>query len=109
MVLESLRNGDWLTRERMRLVAWAVIVASLAGLVFLVVTSNGLNDYQGRPLGTDFSNVYAAGKLVLAGRPAAPFDPRSTTRTRRRFSARRRRSSAGTTRRFSCSSPPRWR
>ena len=75
MVLESLRNGDWLTRERMRLVAWAVIVASLAGLVFLVVTSNGLNDYQGRPLGTDFSNVYAAGKLVLAGRPAAPFDP----------------------------------
>ena len=74
-MLEHLRNGDWLTRERMRLVALAVIAASLAGLVFLVVTSDGLNDYQGRPLGTDFSNVYAAGKLVLAGRPEAPFDP----------------------------------
>src|SRR4051794_41828775 len=33
-------------------------------------------DYQGRPLGTDFSNVYAAGTYVLDGRPAAPFDPR---------------------------------
>ena len=75
MILASLRNGDWLTRERMRLVALAAIAASVAGLVFLVVTSDGLNDYQGRPLGTDFSNVYAAGKLALAGRPEAPFDP----------------------------------
>ena len=29
----------------------------------------------GRPLGTDFSNVYAAGTLVLDGQPQAPFDP----------------------------------
>src|SRR5204862_1691280 len=28
------------------------------------------------PLGTDFSNVYAAGTYVLEGNPAAPFDPR---------------------------------
>ena len=31
-------------------------------------------DYQGRPIGTDFSNVYAAGTYVLEGRPEAPFD-----------------------------------
>lgn len=29
----------------------------------------------GRPLGTDFSNVYAAGTYVLDGDAAAPFDP----------------------------------
>jgi alpha-1,2-mannosyltransferase len=75
MVLASLRNGDWLSRERMRLVAFAVAAASLVGVLFLLVTSSGLNDYQGRPLGTDFSNVYAAGTLVLEGRAAAPFDP----------------------------------
>lgn len=73
--LALVRNGEWLTRERIRLVAGAVLVASLAGVGYLLATSNGLNDYQGRPLGTDFSNVYAAGTLVLDGRPEAPFYP----------------------------------
>ncbi len=72
--IDTLRHGDWLTRERMRMWALAVLAASLIGLVFIVATSDGLNDYQGRPLGTDFSNVYAAGSYVLEGRAAAPFD-----------------------------------
>ena len=59
--LDTLRSGDWLTRDRLRLWALAVLVASAAGLVYLVATSDGLIDCQGRPLGTDFSNVYAAG------------------------------------------------
>jgi alpha-1,2-mannosyltransferase len=74
--LETLRSGDWLTLERMRLWALAVLAASAGGLLYLVATSDGLIDYQGRPLGTDFSNVYAAGSYVLEGQPAAPFDPR---------------------------------
>ena len=74
--LDILRSGDWLTLARARLWALAVLIASAGGLVYLVATSDGLNDYQGRPLGTDFSNVYAAGTYVLDGRPAAPFDPR---------------------------------
>jgi hypothetical protein len=43
--------------------------------VFLIATSDGLNDRLGRPLGTDFSNVYAAGTYVLDDHPVAPFDP----------------------------------
>jgi alpha-1,2-mannosyltransferase len=74
--LQTLRSGDWLTLERMRLWALAVLVAAASGLVYLVATSDGLIDYQGRPLGTDFSNVYAAGTYVLDGQPAAAFDPR---------------------------------
>jgi alpha-1,2-mannosyltransferase len=73
--IDILRSGAWLTRERMRLVAIIVLAASLLGAIFLVATSNGLNDRFGRPLGTDFSNVYAAGTYVLDGQPAAPFDP----------------------------------
>jgi alpha-1,2-mannosyltransferase len=72
---QALRNGDWLTNERIRLVAFALLIASVAGLLFLVVTANGVIDRQGRPLGTDFSNIYAAGTYVLDGRPEAPFDP----------------------------------
>jgi hypothetical protein len=72
--LASLRSGEWLTRERLRLWGLGMLAASALGLVFLIVTSDGLNDYQNRPLGTDFSNVYAAGSYMLDGRPEAPFD-----------------------------------
>jgi len=72
--LDILRSGEWLTRERIRVVAVAVLIASAAGFLYLVVTATGGIDLQGRPLGTDFSDVYAAGTYVLDGRPDAPFD-----------------------------------
>src|ERR1051326_1072741 len=74
-VRESSRSGDWLTRERVRLVATILLIASVAGFAWLVVTAHGVIDRQGRPLGTDFSNVYAAGTYVRDGTPVAPFDP----------------------------------
>jgi hypothetical protein len=73
---EMLRSGDWLTRERIRLVALAVLVASVLGAAFLIATANGLSDRFDRPLGTDFSDVYAAGTYVLDGEATAPFNPR---------------------------------
>jgi alpha-1,2-mannosyltransferase len=73
--LSILGSGDWLTRERVRLVASILAVASAIGLLFLVVTAHDGIDVQGRPIGTDFSNVYAAGTYVLDGNPDAPFDP----------------------------------
>jgi alpha-1,2-mannosyltransferase len=76
MFLERLRDGSWLTRSRLRLWAIAVLLASAGGLIYLLATSDGLNDYQGRPLGTDFSNTYVAGRYILDGMPEAPFDPR---------------------------------
>src|ERR1700691_3968682 len=74
-IRDTLRSGDWLTRERIRLVAIALVIASTAGFLYLVVTAHGAVDLQGRPLGTDFSNVYAAGTYVLEGNAAAAFDP----------------------------------
>jgi alpha-1,2-mannosyltransferase len=74
-IRDTLRSGDWLTRERIRLVAIALVIASTAGFLYLVVTAHGAVDLQGRPLGTDFSNVYAAGTYVLDGNAAAAFDP----------------------------------
>src|SRR5436190_17800205 len=71
----ALRDGAFLTRARVKLWALAVIAASAAGLVYILLTAHGMVDSQGRPLGTDFSNVYAAGTLVLEGHPEAPFDP----------------------------------
>ena len=73
-VRQALRSGAWLTRERIRMVAFAVLIASAAGFLYLVVTATGGVDRQGRPIGTDFSNVYAAGTYVLEGNFQAPFD-----------------------------------
>jgi alpha-1,2-mannosyltransferase len=72
---EILRSGDWLTPERMRLIAGALLLASTIGFLYLVGTAHGGIDRQGRPLGTDFSNVYAAGSYALEGNPDAAFDP----------------------------------
>src|SRR6185437_5557227 len=72
--IDILRSGAWLTRERLRLVAFAVLAASLLGAAFLIATSNGLNDFN-QPLGTDFSSFYAAGSLVHDGQPATAFNP----------------------------------
>ncbi len=71
----TIASGAWLTGARLR--AYSLILLAFMGvaLIALFATSDGLNDYQGRPLGTDFSNVYAAGKYVLEGKPEAPFDP----------------------------------
>jgi alpha-1,2-mannosyltransferase len=73
-VRQALRSGEWLTRERIRMVAVAVLIASAAGFLYLAVTATGGVDLQGRPIGTDFSNVYAAGTYVLEGNFQAPFD-----------------------------------
>jgi alpha-1,2-mannosyltransferase len=75
--VRAIRDGSWVTQERVRLVAFVLLLTSLAGTTFLVVTSDGRVDIMGRPLGTDFSNIYAAGTYVLEGRPAAPFDPKA--------------------------------
>ena len=71
---DILRSGAWLTRERIRLVAIAILGVSCVALAYLLATANGMVDLQGRPLGTDFSSFYAAGTHVLDGHPDAPYD-----------------------------------
>ena len=75
-ILPLLRSGDFLTHQRVMLLSAGLILAYVLSLAFLGATAHGLNDYVGRPLGTDFSNVYAAGMAALHGDPTAPFDIR---------------------------------
>ena len=107
--IDLLRSGAWLTRERVRLVALVMLAAMVIGAGFLIATSDGRNDRFGRPLGTDFSNVYAAGSYVLDGEPPRRSIPPGNMPASRRSSARPRRSTAGITRRSSSASPRCWR
>jgi alpha-1,2-mannosyltransferase len=74
-ILDLLRSGAFVTRERIVLWPSALLIGFAAALIFFAVTAHGNSDYHGRPLGSDFSNVYAAGTFVREGKPAAPFDP----------------------------------
>jgi len=72
---EHLRSGGWLTAERARGYSLILLVFYLLAAIGWIVLSDGLVDRNGKPLGTDFSNVYAAGVLTREGRPADAYDP----------------------------------
>jgi hypothetical protein len=72
---EYLRSGDAITLERARLWAVALLSAYAAAIAYLFLTAHGLNDYHGRPLGSDFSNIYAAGVQANAGHPTDIYVP----------------------------------
>src|SRR6185312_7063800 len=73
--IQQIASGKWLNLERIRAYSLILLGIGVIAIGALFVTGKGLNDYQGRPIGTDFSNVYAAGKYVREGKPAAPFSP----------------------------------
>ena len=68
--LNGLASGDWLSRERVLRIAVIAGLGSIAMIAWLFAGSHGTLDALGRPLGTDFSNVWTAGKMALEGRAA---------------------------------------
>ena len=74
-IWQGLRTGEWLTVARLR--AYSLILLGLSVLVFAgwIAVSDGLIDRNGQPIGTDFSNVYAAGTLTWQGRAADAYEP----------------------------------
>jgi len=72
---QQIRVGGWLTRQRVHGYSAILLAVAVLASVIWIALANGLVDRNDKPIGTDFSNVWAAGKLVLDGRPEAPYDP----------------------------------
>lgn len=74
-IWQGVRTGDWLTITRAR--AYSLILLVICTLAFAgwIAISDGLIDRNGKPIGTDFSNVYAAGTLTRQGKSADAYDP----------------------------------
>jgi hypothetical protein len=72
---QGLRTGDWLTAARARGYSLILLVICTVAFSTWIAISDGLIDRNGKPLGTDFSNVYAAGSLTWQGRPADAYEP----------------------------------
>jgi alpha-1,2-mannosyltransferase len=73
-MLQALRSGSFVTRERLRVYSILLLVAYAVAIVALLATSDGRVDRAGRPLGTDFANVYSAGRLALDGKAGLAYD-----------------------------------
>jgi hypothetical protein len=68
--MEALSTGAWLTRDRVIRVALLACATLLICLAWLFGWSHGTLDPLGRPLGTDFSEVWTAGRMALSGHAA---------------------------------------
>src|SRR5436309_6182249 len=74
-IWQGLRSGDWLTVGRAR--TYSLMLLGICAIVVTawIALSDALVDRNGKPLGTDFSNVYAAGSLTWQGRAAEAYEP----------------------------------
>jgi hypothetical protein len=72
--VNAVKSGTWLTRKRAIRIAVIAGFMSLAILTYLLATSQSTLDWQGKPLGTDFSQVWTAGRMALDGRAAEAWD-----------------------------------
>ncbi|WBO21090.1 glycosyltransferase family 87 protein [Sphingomonas abietis] len=64
-------SGDWVDARRVQLVCALLLAATILSYAILLLTGHGTLDSRGRPIGTDFSDVYAAGWMADHGRAAA--------------------------------------
>lgn len=70
--LASIRDGRFLTRQRLTIYPSVLLAGFAIAILGIIATAHGLNDFADRPLGTDFSSFYTAGRMALEGRN--PFD-----------------------------------
>ena len=68
-IWQAIRTGAWLTPSRLRAYSIILIAAYAAATILWIALADGLVDRNNKPIGTDFSNVYAAGTLTLEGKP----------------------------------------
>jgi hypothetical protein len=72
---QGLRSGNWLNTQRARAYSLILLTVYVAAIVGWVALSNGLIDRNGKPIGTDFSDIYAAGTLTWQGHAADAYEP----------------------------------
>ena len=73
-IWQNISTGAWLTPSRMRGYSAVLLAAYLIASILWIALANGLVDRNNKPLGTDFSNVYAAGMLASIGKPDVAYD-----------------------------------
>ena len=73
-MLTILRDGAWITRDRILAFCRLMLAMGIILLGALFLTSNGKVDRFERPIGTDFSQIWVGGLWTLDGVPEKAFD-----------------------------------
>jgi alpha-1,2-mannosyltransferase len=73
-IWQRFGTGAWLTLSRIRGYSIIVLVVYCAASALWIASAHNLVDRNNKPIGTDFSNVYAAGILADSGKPEAAYD-----------------------------------
>jgi hypothetical protein len=68
------KSGAILRRETAMLAARALAALILLGVLLMIATSDGVTDWKGRPLGTDFIVFYAGGDVAREDGANAVYD-----------------------------------
>lgn len=71
---ERFASGAWLTPQLMNFAALAMVAGTGIALSALFLTATGTVDRFNRPLGTDFSSFWTAGRMALDGAAAHAYD-----------------------------------
>lgn len=74
-LIATLKDGSWVSADRRRGYSLILLAFTIAAVIGWIALADGNIDRNGKPLGTDFSNPYAAGVLALEGRAADAYDP----------------------------------
>ena len=73
-LITALREGTWLNGPRLNVYPWLLLAGYVLATVLYLATSRDLIDANGKPLGPDFVNVYAAGEMAENGQAPAVYD-----------------------------------
>jgi len=76
-MIASLKTGLWLTPDRLRIYPALLLALFSLALFLLAATAQHGVDRLGRPLGTDFTEVWAAGQEAREGQPENAYDLRA--------------------------------
>ena len=69
-----LKHAEWLTPRRVVILGFVALAMSCFPTVYLLSTSNGSYDVNGKLLGTDYSAFWSAGRFALDGHAGDAYD-----------------------------------
>src|SRR6266436_4361332 len=74
MRADFFSQARWLNSRRAVVYPQIFLPVFATAIVSLLAASPHLIDPFGKPIGTDFLSIWAAGKLAVSGEPAAAYD-----------------------------------
>ena len=73
-ILKRYEDGAWLTPGLIAFASAIGLAVTVGNFAFLLATATGTVDVLGRPIGTDFTSFWSAGRLALDGLAPQAYD-----------------------------------